>query len=74
MFVMSLRIWHRAQNGHQFAENIFKGISLDENYFIFIRISLRVVLTIPVDNNSASVQIMTRCRAGDKYLSELMLV
>ena len=38
------------QNGHRFAENIFKIIFLHANCFILIEISLKSVLISPINN------------------------
>ena len=40
---------------------------------IFIRISLKLLLTSPTDNKSASVRVMACRRTGNKSLSEPML-
>ena len=48
--------------------------SLNENVWILINISLNFVPYGPVDYKSALVQIMAWCRAGDKPLSEPMMV
>ena len=62
------------QNGHHFADDTFERIVLNENVRITITISLKVVLTVPINNIPALVQIMAWCRPGDKPLSELMMV
>ena len=51
----------------------FKCIFLNENDRIPIRISLKFVPMSPIYNKSALVQVMARCRTGDKPLSEPML-
>ena len=61
------------KNGHHFAEDIFKCNFLNEKFHIFSRISLKIVLKIPIDNKSALVQVMAWCGAGDKPLPEPML-
>ena len=55
------------------ADDNFKCIFLNENDIITIRISLRFVAKIPIDNKPALVQIMAWRRAGDKPLPEPML-
>ena len=61
------------QNGHHFADDIFKYIFLNENVWIPITISLKFVAKGLVDNIPALVQIMAWRRAGDKPLSEPMI-
>ena len=64
------------QNGHHFADDIFKCIFLNESIWISIEISLKFVPKGPINNIPALVQIMAtgRRRPGDKPLSEPMLV
>ena len=62
-----------AQNGHHFADDIFKRIFLNENVRISIQISLKFVPKGPIENKSALVQIMAWRRIGGKPLSEPML-
>ena len=61
------------ENGHHFAESIFRCIFLNGNICIFIKISLKFAPKGPIDNNPAPVEIMAWPRIGDKPLSELML-
>ena len=58
------------QNGHFFADNIFKCIFFTKNIWILIKISLKFVSKGPIDNIPAFVQIMAWCRRGDKPLCE----
>ena len=62
------------QNGCHFADNTFKGIFLNENVGIFIKISLKFVPKGQIDNISTLVQMMAWRRPGDKPLSEPMMV
>ena len=62
------------QNGRHFPDDIFKCISLNENVWILIKISLKFVLKGPINNIPALVQIMAWHRPGDKPLSEPMMV
>ena len=62
------------QNGRHFADDIFKCISLNENIWISIKISLKFVPKGPINNIPALVQIMAWRRPGDKPLSEPMMV
>ena len=56
-----------------FSKDIFKCISLNENIWISIEISLKLVPRGPVNNIPALVQIMAWRRPGDKPLSEPMM-
>ena len=62
------------QNGHHFADDIFKCIFLNENVWIPINISLKFVPKGQINNIPALVQIMAWRRPGDKPLSEPMMV
>ena len=62
------------QNGRHFPDDIFKWISLIENVWISIEISLNFVPMGPINNIPALVQIMAWRRPGDKPLSEPMMV
>ena len=62
------------QNNHRFADDTFKRIFLNENIRISIRISLKFVPKVPINNIPALVQIMAWRRPGDKPLSEPMMV
>ena len=61
------------QNGHHFAD-IFKWISLNENFWILNRISLKYVPLGQMGNMTALVQIMAWPQTGKKSLSEPMSV
>ena len=62
------------QDGRHFADDISTCNFLNENCCILIKFSLKYVRKGPIDNNPALVQIMARCRPGDKPLSEPMMV
>ena len=62
------------QNGRHFADAIFKGIFLNENVWIPIKLSLKFVPKGPINNIPALVQIMAWRRPGDKPLSGPMMV
>ena len=62
------------QNVRHLADDTFKPIFLNENIRISIKISLKFVPKVPINNIPALVQIMAWRRPGDKPLSELMLV
>ena len=55
------------------ADNIFKHISLNENIWISIKISLKFEPEVPIYDKPAMVQIMTWCLTSDKPLSEPMV-
>ena len=62
------------QNGRRFADDTFKPIFLNENIRISIKISLKFVPKVPINNIPALVQIMAWRRPGDKPLSEPMAI
>ena len=43
------------QNGHCFADNVFRCIFMNEKFFILIQISLKFVPKGPIDNEPALV-------------------
>ena len=62
------------QNGRRFADDTFKRIFLNETVWILIKISLKFVPRVPINNIPALVQIMAWRRPGDKPLSEPTLI
>ena len=62
------------QNGRHFTVDIFKCIFLNENVWISLKIILRFVPKVPVNNIPALVQIMAWHWPGDRSLSETMIV
>ena len=62
------------QNGRHFPDDIFKCISLNENVWISLKMSLKFGPKGPINNIPALVQIMALRRPGDKPLSEPMIV
>ena len=62
------------QNGCHFLDDVFKCIFLNENVWIWIKISLKFVPKGPHNNIPSLVQIMAWRRPGDKPLSEAMIV
>ena len=62
------------QNGRHFADDIFKCIFLNENAGILLKISLKFVPKVRINNIPALVQIMAWRRPGDKPLSEPMMI
>ena len=61
------------QNGRHFVDDIFKCISLNENIWILVTISLKFVTKGPINNIPALVQIMAWHRPGEKPLSKTMM-
>ena len=59
-------IW--TQNGHHFADNVFKCIFMNEKFCILNRLSLKFVPKGLIDNIPAFVQIMAWCRSGEYIL------
>ena len=62
------------QNGRFFADDIFKGIFVNENVWTLIKISPKFVPEGLINNIPALVQIMAWRWLGDKPLSEAMMV
>ena len=58
------------QDGRHFADNIFKCIFLNENIWILLKISLKFVLKVQINNIPALVQIMVCRLVVAKPLSE----
>ena len=61
------------QHGRHFADDIFKRIFVNENLWILLKISLKCVLKIRINNIPALVEIMVWRRSSDKPLSQPML-
>ena len=74
IIITSVNSLRPRQNGRHFADDIFKGIFLNENIWILFKISLKFVPKVPINNTPALVQIMAWRRPGDKPLSEPMMV
>ena len=70
---LSINTLRPRQNGRHFADDIFKCIFLNENAGISLKISLKFVPKIWINNIQALVQIMAWRRPGDKPLSEPMM-
>ena len=62
------------QNGRHFPDDIFKCIFLNEKAWISLKISLKFVPKVPINNIPALVQIMAWRWPGGKPLSEPMMV
>ena len=61
------------QNGSRFPDGIVKCIFLNENVWTPLKISLKFVPKVRINNIPAWVQIMAWCQPGDKPLSELRM-
>ena len=66
MYISSLP----GHNGRHFADDIFKCIFLNENVWISLKISLKFVRKVQINNISALIQIIAWRWPGDKPLSE----
>ena len=62
------------QKGRHFPDDIFKFIFLNENVLISMKISLKFVPGVWINNILVLGQIMAWCRLGNKPLSEPMMV
>ena len=62
------------QHGRHLTDNIFKCIFLNGNVWISLKISLKFVPKVWINNIPAFVQIMAWRRPDDKPLSEAMMV
>ena len=71
---LALNTLRPRQNGRHFPDDIFKCISLYQNVWISIKISLKFVPQVQINNIPALFQIMAWRRLGDKPLSETMMV
>ena len=69
-----IKYWGRDRDRHNFADDIFKGIFLNENVWISLKISMKFVPKVPINIIPALVQIMVWRRPDDKPLSEPMTV
>ena len=65
-----LNTFRPSHGGRHFTDDIWKCIFLNANLWISIKIWLKIILTGPINNIPALVQIMAWCRPGDKPLSE----
>ena len=52
---LSLNSSPTGQNGRCFSDDIFRCISVNEKFFILIKISLKFIPKCPIDNNPALV-------------------
>ena len=62
------------QNGYHFADETSTYISVNQNIWILIKISLKFIYRGPINDIPALVKIMAWRRPGDKPLSEPMMV
>ena len=70
----SLNTLRPRQNGRHFADDPFKRIFLNENVWISLKISLKFVPRVRINNIPALVPILAWRRSGDKPLSKPMMV
>ena len=70
----TLTHWGRDKMAAILPDDIFKWIFFNENVWISINISLKVVPRGPINNIPTLVQVMDWRRPGDKPLSEPMMV
>ena len=68
--VMNIYTLKPRQNGGRFSDNILKGLFLNENEWIVIKIALKFVHICPINNVPSLVQIMAWRRPGNKPFSE----
>ena len=71
---LSFNTLRPTRNEQHFADDIFKRIFFNENVWVPIKISLKFVPNVPINNIPALVQIMAWRRSGGKPLSEPMMV
>ena len=69
-----INILRPRQNCQNFPDDIFKCIFLNETLFITLKISLKYVHKVRINNIPSLVQIMPWRRPGDKPLSEPLMV
>ena len=63
------------QDGHHFANNVFKCIFLNENVWILLKISLEFVPKVPINNIPALAKIMACAdQVTSHYLNQWWLV
>ena len=74
LYWFSINTLRPRQTCPHFADDILKLIFLNENVWILLKISLKFVLKVRINNIPALDQIMAWCRPGDKPLSEPMIV
>ena len=61
------------QNGHHFADDLFKCILVNEKFCILIKISLEFLSKCPLDNKSALIMRMACHQTNDKPLPQQMV-
>ena len=70
----SINTMRLRQTCRHFADDILKWIFLNENVWILLKLSLKFVPKVRINNIPALDQIMAWRRPGDKPLSEPMMV
>ena len=69
-----LNILRLIQNGCHFTDDVFRCIFVNESVWISLKISLKFVPKVPINNIEALVEIMAWCCSGNKPISETMMV
>ena len=64
--IILLNTLRTGKNGRHFADDIFKCILLNQDVWISIKISLKFVPKVPINNIPALIQIMAWRRPGDR--------
>ena len=72
VLTLSINTLRPRQNGHHFADDIFKCIFMKENVWIPFKISLKFIPKDPVNNIPELVQIMAWRRPGDRYINDVL--
>ena len=72
--IVQLNTLRLRQHGRHYADDSLRCISLNENLWLSIKISLKFVPEGSINNNPTLFQIMAWRQAGDKPLSETMMV
>ena len=69
-----INILRPRHNGHRFPDNILKWIFVNGNVWISIKINLKIVASIPINNIPALVQIMAWRRPDAMLLSDQTII
>ena len=73
-FIQAVNTLRPRQNGRHVSDGIFKRIFLNENVWISLKIWLKFVPKVWINNIPALIQIMAWRRPGDKPLSGPMML
>ena len=72
--LIGINTFRPKQNGRHFPDDILRCILLNENVWISLKISLKFIPKVWINNIPALVPIMAWRRPGDKPLSEPMMI